>query len=231
MDNGWIKLYRSLMYDPVWTSANAEQKVVLVTILLLASHEPRQWVWMGQKFELQPGQFVTSLDSLSRKAGVSIRSVRSAIARFEKLNFLTNKSTKTGRLISIVNWSTYQGPHRVPDKASDKEPTKTRQLSIKKEGKKEKPLSGFDDFWLAYPKKQSKQQALTAWTKLDPDDDLQSTILSALDMQSTSDQWQRDGGQYIPLASSWLNQQRWEDELDRQSPQAAQLINNGMRVY
>lgn len=139
MTGGWIKLYRALLEDPVWTTATADQKAVLVTILLLANHEPRQWAWMGQKFDIQAGQLITSLASLAKKAGVSVKSVRSAITRFEKLDFLANKSAKTGRLISIKNWSSYQGLGLLPGKEVGKDRAKTGQLSRMKEGKKEIP--------------------------------------------------------------------------------------------
>ena len=39
----------------------------------------------------------------------------------------TNSSTKTGRLITILNWEKYQGRDYVSDKGNDKEPTKSRQ--------------------------------------------------------------------------------------------------------
>lgn len=134
---GWIKLFRALLDDPVWATATADQKAVLVAILLSASHEPKQWCWQGRKFEIQPGQFITSLASLAEKAGVSVKSVRSAIARFEKLDFLANKSAKTGRLISIRNWHTYQESPSEPGK----DRAKTGQLSRSKEVKKlRKPL-------------------------------------------------------------------------------------------
>ena len=42
---------------------------------------------------------------------------------------------------------------------------------------------------------------------------MQSTILSALSRQKQTPQWTKDNGQYIPNASTWLNQRRWEDEV------------------
>ncbi len=141
---GWVRLYRRLLDDPVWTTSTSDQKAVLIVILLLASHEPRQWAWEGQKFEVQPGEFVTSLSSLAKRAGVSVKSVRSAIARFEKLDFLANKSAKTGRIISITNWHVYQDPQSMDGKEVGKDPAKTGQLSRMKEFKKEKKESSSD---------------------------------------------------------------------------------------
>jgi hypothetical protein len=37
------------------------------------------------------------------------------------------------------------------------------------------------------------------------------TILDGVNRASRSDQWRKDGGQFIPFASTWLNQRRWED--------------------
>lgn len=70
----------------------------------------------------------------------------------------------------------------------------------------------FNDFWKAYPKKVSKATALKAWNKLKPNDDLVREILSALERQKTSVQWQKDNGQFIPYPATWLNGRRWEDE-------------------
>lgn len=213
MSGGWIKLYRSLLDDPVWTTATGDQKAVLIVILLTASHERNQWFWQGRKFEVQPGQFVSSLGSLAAKAGVSIKSVRSAIARFEKLGFLANESAKTGRLISILNWSSYQVSEDSPGKEVGKGRAKTGQVSRRVEGKKEDPLVGWDEFWLAFPRKVGKTDAIRAWKRLNPTSDLQKNILASLEQHKSTDQWKKDGGKYVPHPATWLNGRRWEDEL------------------
>jgi len=70
---------------------------------------------------------------------------------------------------------------------------------------------GFDVFWTAYPRKVAKADALKAYVRLDPDDDLQAELLQALRRQSTWPQWTKDDGQFIPHPASWLNARRWED--------------------
>jgi hypothetical protein len=37
-------------------------------------------------------------------------------------------------------------------------------------------------------------------------------MISAVQVQSTSDQWRRNNGQFIPNPATWLNQGRWMDE-------------------
>ena len=73
--------------------------------------------------------------------------------------------------------------------------------------------AGFAEFWSAYPLKKAKATAEKAWAKLKPSADLQASILSAIAAHKLSADWQRDGGQYIPHPTTWLNQRRWEDEV------------------
>lgn len=78
----------------------------------------------------------------------------------------------------------------------------------------------FTEFWTFYPKKIGKGAAENVYRKLKPDDALHKTILAAIVKAKKSAQWTRDGGQYIPNPATWLNQKRWEDELDSgQQPQ------------
>jgi hypothetical protein len=70
---------------------------------------------------------------------------------------------------------------------------------------------GFERFWEAYPRKQAKPAAAKAFARLRADDALLARILSAIAQQSASEQWQRDGGQFIPMPATWLNGRRWED--------------------
>jgi uncharacterized protein YdaU (DUF1376 family) len=72
----------------------------------------------------------------------------------------------------------------------------------------------FESFWKAYPSgvrgKPGKGAAFKAWQKAKPSLD---EILKALEWQRESDQWTREGGQYIPNPQTYLNQSRWQDDL------------------
>ena len=94
MDNGWIKLYRVLLDKYIWLRSTPEQKVILITLLLMANHEPHKWVWNKKEYEVQRGQFITSINSIVQKCGrgVSTQNVRSALKKFEKHEFLTTCS-------------------------------------------------------------------------------------------------------------------------------------------
>ena len=108
---GWIKLHRELTDKAIWLDSTPEQKTILITLLIMANHEENEWEWKGEKCKVGKGQFITSLESITKKCGkgVSVQNVRTALKRFEKYEFLTNESTNKNRLITIVNWVSYQG--------------------------------------------------------------------------------------------------------------------------
>ena len=73
-------------------------------------------------------------------------------------------------------------------------------------------VCGFDEFWKEYPKKKSKGQAEKAYFKINPNEQLQGKILAALKQATTSEDWAKDGGRFIPHPATWLNAKGWEDE-------------------
>ena len=70
----------------------------------------------------------------------------------------------------------------------------------------------FKEFWSAYPKKRSKNNALNAWLKLKPDTDLFGRIMDSIAVFKNSHDWSKNNGQYIPYPATWLNAGGWEDE-------------------
>lgn len=136
MSQGWFKLHRELFEKAIWQSSTPEQKVILITLLGMANHQGKEWEWKGKQFKAMPGQFVTSIDSIIERCGkgISTQNVKSAIKKFEKYDFLTNESTKTGRLITIVNWGLYQGLENESNQQSnrqvtDDQPTSNQQVT------------------------------------------------------------------------------------------------------
>ena len=69
-------------------------------------------------------------------------------------------------------------------------------------------IEEFDTFWTAYPRKVAKAEARKAWSRMRPPVD---KILEALKWQKGQEQWQHDGGQFIPYPASYLRGERWED--------------------
>lgn len=79
------------------------------------------------------------------------------------------------------------------------------------EEEEEDSLSDFDLFWQAYPRKAGKGDARSAFDKAMTKGVTLTKILAAVAEQKGSQEW--SDPQYIPHPSTWLNQERWDDEL------------------
>lgn len=83
--------------------------------------------------------------------------------------------------------------------------------------KKPSPSAGADEdgsfeaFWKLYPKKVSRKDAAKAWAKIPADKHQQ--VMVGLAKHRVCDQWVKDEGKFIPNAATWLNAERWEDEV------------------
>ena len=149
MRSGWVKLHRKIIDSEMYKNLNSKQRDVMIQCLLLANHEQNTWEW-GQKLHTcQPGQFITSINSLAGKCSsdTKVQSVRTSLLKLEKWQFLTSESTKSGRLITILNWESYQKEVAEANKDGNRQLTKSQQTAnkelttiknVKKEKKKNK---------------------------------------------------------------------------------------------
>ncbi|MDN4061464.1 replication protein [Massilia sp. YIM B02769] len=69
----------------------------------------------------------------------------------------------------------------------------------------------FERFYEAYPRKRSRNDAVKAFTKLNPDDTLLEQILASLEQVKASGEW--SDPKFIPYPASWLNAAGWLDEV------------------
>lgn len=143
--------------------------------------------------------------------------------------FENDFNNKYSHLFSVkdIPWKKKCEPIHTPIDTPIHTPIDTQYQSQYKYKENKTPLTpqgvsnGFDSFWQAYPKKigkgaaQKKYGDLRRQGRLPP---LQQ-LLAAVEMQKTWDQWQKDGGQFIPNPATWLNQGRWEDQSPEGGPQ------------
>lgn len=130
---GWIKLHRKVLFSDMYRSLNSKQRDVMTTCLLLANHSENEWEFSGDIYKCKPGQFITSLQKIADFCGndVKVQSVRTALLKLEKWGFLTNKSTRQNRLITICKWDTYQKKEDGSNKDANSQPTNDQQTSNK----------------------------------------------------------------------------------------------------
>jgi len=130
MNGGWIKIYYKLLNSDMYRDLTSKQRDVMLTCLLLANYKPHQWEWKGKIYSAEKGEFVTSIKSIKKHCGkdVSIKSIRTAINKLEKWQFLAKETTNKNTLIKIVNYKVYQCNDLESGKQSGKQRANKGQL-------------------------------------------------------------------------------------------------------
>lgn len=138
-EGNFVKIDRKMLSWEWYTDPNTCH--LFLHCILRANWKPGEW----KGIHYERGQFITSLDSLSKQTGLTVRKVRTALNHLESTGEVTRKTTSKFSIITVNKYDLYQSN----DKHSDKQPTSKRQTRDKKvttvqeeknnkEGKKEK---------------------------------------------------------------------------------------------
>ncbi|MAG45111.1 hypothetical protein CL633_04475 [bacterium] len=145
-NNGYVKLWRKILKSDMYLSLNSKQRDVMIQCLLLANYKKKDWEWKGKIFRAKRGQFITSLASLKKNCArdVSTKNIRTGLEKLKKWQFLASKSTKTGRLITVLKWAKYQRkPRKAAKQSANRRQTGGKQAATNKKYKEYKEEYGF----------------------------------------------------------------------------------------
>lgn len=79
----------------------------------------------------------------------------------------------------------------------------------------------FNKFYSIYPKKVKKKETEKWFIKQKPDEELFKEIMNGLKKHLKSKQWKNK--QYIPYPTTWLNGERWNDEVEIEETEEERL--------
>lgn len=122
--------------------------------------------------------------------------IQQILTEIQSLSQITIKQ-KDGEIKSVVDFYELKG---LLEKIAGKTPMDEKSNHL------------FERFWVDYPRKINKKNAQKIWDKLKVTPELYQKIIVALDQQKKTDQWKNP--QYIPHPATWLNGERWNDEVD-----------------
>lgn len=160
----------------------------------------------------------------------ALRAVRSQAGRAGAAARWQRDSTSNGKPMangwqepSQGPWQT-DGPIPVPIPVPIPNTETANTLSLRSCAADGASVLGFDEFWLAYPKKLGKGAARKAHRKLRPSAGMQQQILDAIAAWRSTEAWTRDGGRWVPYPAKWLNERRWEDERETTTTRADEVM-------
>lgn len=155
---------------------------------------------------------------------------------------------ETGWCVVFRNWARYQGDistnrvRRFREKHATDETNavvtgdvshETDETAQKRREREEKRRDigaythGFVSFWGLYPRRVGKDDAYSAWKKRECEK-IADGIIAAL--KSQVGYLMRDGVQYVPHPSTWINQGRWKDEVPAVKPEPKQPAFRALNI-
>lgn len=100
-------------------------------------------------------------------------------------------------------------------KNDDKPSSIMMNTKERKQLTKEMFMTSFNSFWNEYPRKVNKKKTLEVWVKkIQPENGLFEQIMTSLRKAKKSTDWQKGEVKYIPHPTTWLNGERWNDQVE-----------------
>ena len=178
----------------------------------------------------KPDNWEFSVERIAKQTKDGKNSVRSAIKELEEAGYLVRTPVKdeNGRWAGY-DYILFEKPsaenRTTVNRLTENLYTLSKKKNSKKDTVKKKEINHsfekfFNVFWEEYPKKVKKQMAKDKLFKVlrgskEPDK-LFEEIMEALRRYKKTKQWQEK--EFIPHPTTWLNQRRWEDEIDVVEP-------------
>lgn len=207
-NSGFIVLHRKFTdwewYDDINT------KTLFLHLLLMANWKDKKW----HGITVKRGQFLTSRDALSKQTGLSIQQTRTAIAKLISTNEVTKNTTPNYTLITVVNYDKYQNYQPTNQPASNQRATNEQPLLNKDNNINNKYICSFENFWDKYPRRVGKTKARSVYNRKASSPLKEKKIMEGLEKYLKKWRVEQTLMEYIPHPTTWLNQERWNDEVE-----------------
>lgn len=165
-NNGWIKLHRNMLENPV-IMKDSERIAIWIYLLLSATHKDVDVIFGGERITLHPGQLITGRKRIATDLKVNESKIERVLNRFETEHQIEQLKTHQNRLITILNWEMYQQIEQPNEQqvnnyrtTSEQQVNTNKNVRIKECKNKENIyIPHFQEFWSAYPRKIDKKKA------------------------------------------------------------------------
>lgn len=112
-DNGWVKIYRSLFDNPLWTKEPFTRGQAWVDLIMMVNHEDGEFInHQGNAVKVPRGSCFTSIQKLADRWHWSPNKVRRYIGKLTDMQMVKQTGEPTGTLLSLVKYDDFQGGRR-----------------------------------------------------------------------------------------------------------------------
>ncbi len=131
-ENGYVKIYRDMLDNPVVCKDNDYFRVWLY-LLLTATHKGYSAMFNGKKIELKAGQLITGRKSIAEKCNISESKAERILKSFKIERQIEQQTCNKHRLITILNWDKYQNSEQqIEQQVNIKRTTNEQQVNTNK---------------------------------------------------------------------------------------------------
>ena len=109
MLDGYIKLHRKVLSNEMFLEVPFDRWRAFEFLMLNARYKPTDVMIKGKSIHLDVGQLIFGEDALASKWGWSRGKVRRFLEQLESLNMIQRTGTPYGTVITIENYTMYQG--------------------------------------------------------------------------------------------------------------------------
>ena len=120
-DAGYVRLWRKVTDNPVWTTLEPSVLKVMMGFLLKANWKQKTWYDGRATIEIPRGAFVTSYAKMAEFCNLSVKQIRLAFVHLEKLDFAAYTRASKWTLVKVLNYDIYQTPN--VDEGTDQDTT------------------------------------------------------------------------------------------------------------
>jgi hypothetical protein len=107
-DAGYVRLWRKITENPVWTTLEAPVLKVMLAFLLKANWKPGVWYDGRTQVDIPRGAFITSYKKMAEFCNLSVKQIRSAFRHLEKLGFAAYTRARKWTMVTVLNYEVYQ---------------------------------------------------------------------------------------------------------------------------
>ena len=219
-DQGWVSIHRGIQDNWLWKDEREFSRLeAWLDILLNVNHTPKKVLIKNTLIEVGRGESLRSLDTWGKRWNWNKSRVRRFFNLLQKDSMIVTKNVRVTTLLTVCKYDSYQtignaSETQMKRKRNASETQMTPNNNVNNDNnenkeikQKEKRLLEFETFWNLYNKKKGTKQAKDKFLKL-PQKDVDKILLTVKSfVGSIKDK------QFQPLPTSYLNGERWNDEI------------------
>jgi len=154
MQQGWIKLYRQIIENDLWSAEKFDKAHAWIDLLLLANHTDKKMIMGNQYVTIERGSLITSYHKLADRWNWSVKTVSNFFKLLESDEMVHIKSTNRYTQITIVNYEYFQAKeddeetqdstqntHNLPHEGNTEETQRKHKLPTNKNDKNYKNVN------------------------------------------------------------------------------------------